>query len=123
MISELIDSEDVDVNYCDPDGYSLLTALTGRYSNTKLSQKLLEKGADIHLKDKSGLTFLHHAVKTGTADDLTVALLVIEKGPDVNCRDHHGKLLCTLLAKKDMRNGFTHSCITEQILTFPLTRE
>jgi hypothetical protein len=44
MISELIDLEDVDVNYCDPDGYSLLTALTGRYSNTKLSQKLLEKG-------------------------------------------------------------------------------
>jgi hypothetical protein len=65
---------------------------------------LLEKGADIHLKDKSGLTFLHHAVKTGTADDLTVALLVIEKGADVNCRENHGKTPLYIACEKGHEN-------------------
>jgi hypothetical protein len=91
MISDIIDLEDFDVNCCDPDGYSLLMVLTGRYSNTKLSQKLLEKGADIHLTSIFGFTFLHHAVETGTADDLTIALLAIEKGADVNWQDDDGE--------------------------------
>jgi hypothetical protein len=91
MISDIIDLEDFDVNCSDPEGYSLLMILTGRYSNTKLSQKLLEKGADIHLTSTLGLTFLHHAVETGTAGDLTIALLAIEKGADVNCRNDDGE--------------------------------
>jgi ankyrin repeat protein len=100
MISDIIDLEDFDVNCCDPDGYSLLMVLTGRYSNTKLSQKLLEKGADIHLTSIFGLTFLHHAVETGTADDLTIALLAIEKGADVNWQDDDGETPLYIACKK-----------------------
>jgi hypothetical protein len=90
MLNNLIELEELDVNYCDrDDGRSLLMVLTGHSS--KLSLKLIEKGADIHITDKVGSTFLHHAVRNESPDNLTVASLIIEKGADVNCRDDNGK--------------------------------
>jgi hypothetical protein len=90
MLNNLIELEELDVNYCDrDDGRSLLMVLTGHSS--KLSLKLIEKGADIHITDKAGSTFLHHAVRNESPDNLTVTSLIIEKGADVNCRDDNGK--------------------------------
>jgi ankyrin repeat protein len=85
--------------------------LTGRYSNTKLSQKLLEKGADIHLTSIFGLTFLHHAVETGTADDLTITLLAIEKGADVNWQDDDGESPLYIACKKGHKKWVSHTLV------------
>lgn len=52
--------------------------------------ELIRKGADIHLTDDSGFTFLHLAAKSDTDDNLAVGRLIIEKGANINQQAHYG---------------------------------
>jgi hypothetical protein len=91
MFNCLIELEEFDVDCRNRDGSTLLMTLTGPYHDRKVSLKLLEKGADIHLTDSSGSTLLHCAVREESSDNLLIGSLVIEKGAEINCRADNGK--------------------------------
>jgi hypothetical protein len=91
MFNCLIELEEFDVDCRNRDGSTLLMTLTGPYHDRKVSLKLLEKGADIHLTDSSGSTLLHCAVREESSDNLLIGSLVIEKGAEINCRADNGE--------------------------------
>lgn len=53
-----------------------------------IAQLLLDKGADINVKNPLGLTPLHYAVYHATPKEVE---LLIKRGADVNARDNEGK--------------------------------
>ena len=56
---------------------------------------LLEKGANVHMKDFAGYTAIHHATGLYSTDlTLKLAALLIEKGADINAKNRLG---CTAL--------------------------
>ena len=71
------------VNTLDAEQNSLVS-LAARYGYVEVVAFLIEKGADVHLKNRSGQDALMCAVHTGSLD--TVQLLV-EAGADVHSRD------------------------------------
>ncbi|HNI94438.1 MAG TPA: ankyrin repeat domain-containing protein, partial [Leptospiraceae bacterium] len=48
---------------------------------------LIEKGADIRIKDKDGNTPLHKAAESG---ELNIVKYLIQKGADVNAKNNQG---------------------------------
>ena len=60
-----------------------------RKGNLKRVQKLLDSGADVNQRDKTGFTALHWAAMTNKQE---VAKLLIEKKADINAREFEYKL-------------------------------
>ena len=84
-----------DVNSQSFDGASapLHLALMNGYGD--LAQMLVERGADVSVQDKRGMTPLHWASHSGSVD---VALMLVERGADISAQAQDGRtpLLWTL---------------------------
>ncbi|KAI4461909.1 ankyrin repeat ph and sec7 domain containing protein secg-related [Holotrichia oblita] len=57
------------------------------HNNLQISALLLDKGADISLKDCNGLTCMHYAIDSG---NLETVQFIVEHGIDVNVADNKG---------------------------------
>jgi len=68
-----------------PDGAYLLER--GRFYNTNKIKRLIEKGADVRVKDRNGNTPLHVAIWMG---DETFAKLLIDSDAKVNAKGEYG---------------------------------
>ena len=66
----------------------------------RVVQRLLEKGADVAGKDRSGQTALSRAAMKGHE---TVVELLLEKGADVECRSTMVRRRSGGLQRRDMR--------------------
>ncbi|RZC34651.1 Ankyrin repeat domain containing protein, partial [Asbolus verrucosus] len=53
--------------------------------------ELIKKGADLHLSDKVGCTFLHLAARRTSDSNLRIGEFIIEKGADVNAQNKAGE--------------------------------
>jgi ankyrin repeat protein len=61
-----------------------------------INELLIDKGANIHAKDVSEKTPLHHAAQYG---HLKVVKLLLDKGADINARDKDNMTPSQLAAK------------------------
>jgi len=77
--------------------------LAAGYNNLEVAEYLLEKGADVHMKDKGGLIALHNASSYGHLD---IAALLIKFNTEVNATDKWGFTPLHEAAQK----GRTHLC-------------
>jgi ankyrin repeat protein len=66
---------------------SLHTAVKG--NNGALVQQLLDRGADVNMKDSNSDTALHLAIKLGLFD---IVRVLLENGADVNVRNSHSHI-------------------------------
>ncbi|KAJ3641764.1 hypothetical protein Zmor_028243 [Zophobas morio] len=86
----IVDRDDFDINQIGEDGRTLLMDLATGPNSHKFGKKLLEDGADVHVKDKFGYSFLHLAARAKRVDNVKLGQLVIETGADVDCQDGAG---------------------------------
>jgi ankyrin repeat protein len=68
-----------EANDCEP-----LVITAAKYDSEEVTAWLLESGESTDIKDKDGLTPLHHAA---ISDSRNVALLLMKKGADVNSKN------------------------------------
>jgi ankyrin repeat protein len=68
------------------------------YGRLDIVKELLEKGADVNLKDKYGHTALIRAAYNGRLD---IVKALLEKGADVNLKDNFGHTTLIWAARKD----------------------
>lgn len=61
-----------------------------RKGNTIIAELLIEKGADVNIKEKDGSNLLHYLIEKGRSGDTAMARLLIAKGVDVNARNNFG---------------------------------
>lgn len=89
QITTLILNKNIDINYQSSWLYSKTTLIisvqNGYFDHTKL---LLERGAQINLKDTFGRTALIHACIYGY---IKIVRLLLRYGADINIRDIHDK--------------------------------
>ena len=64
-----------------------------------MAMLLIEKEADVNVKDKDGKTPLHDAVGGNHKE---MAMLLIEKGADVNVETKMARRHCTMLNNKEI---------------------
>ncbi len=95
-ILELLVDGGADINAVH--GYGNITALMGvaRNGNIDGVKFLVEKGADINIKDEYGATALLYAADKGHAD---IVKYLISKGADVHLRTKNGKTALSLAIK------------------------
>ncbi|XP_059413596.1 caskin-2-like isoform X2 [Carassius carassius] len=96
----------LNVNYQDPDGFSVLhhAALTG---TTELLSLLLEAQAVVDIKDSNGMRPLHYAAWQGKADSV---LMLLRSGAAVNNASHDGQIPLHLAAQ------YGHYEVSEMLL-------
>jgi hypothetical protein len=82
----LTSRDNFNVDCCDTDGRSVLMKLATMPDRCNYTKKLIRRGANIHLADRSrsGSTFLHLAAKN--TDGVEIARTVIAEGADVACQ-------------------------------------
>ncbi|RZC43149.1 ankyrin repeat and SOCS box protein 3-like [Asbolus verrucosus] len=86
----LMSLDSVDVNCVDSFGRSPLLYSATESFDEYFALELLKKGADIHVADDAGFTFLHMAARCASDDHLTAGKLVIERGADINAQARFG---------------------------------
>ncbi|XP_026072895.1 caskin-2-like isoform X4 [Carassius auratus] len=96
----------LNVNYQDPDGFSVLhhASLTG---TTELLSLLLEAQAVVDIKDSNGMRPLHYAAWQGKADSV---LMLLRSGAAVNNASHDGQIPLHLAAQ------YGHYEVSEMLL-------
>ncbi|XP_042586531.1 caskin-2-like isoform X3 [Cyprinus carpio] len=96
----------LNINYQDPDGFSVLhhAALTG---TTELLSLLLEAQAVVDIKDSNGMRPLHYAAWQGKADSV---LMLLRSGAAVNNASHDGQIPLHLAAQ------YGHYEVSEMLL-------
>lgn len=83
---ELLDTSQIDVNYKNTSGQSLLhLAMQG--GNKELVEYLIAKGANLNAKDKSGNTILHSAAIEGNHEMIK---FLLDLGADIKAKDNQG---------------------------------
>jgi ankyrin repeat protein len=88
MLTNILNSADVDVNLTDNEGKTALMYASRYVSNSKLLDLLLEKNPDLNVKDKEGKTALMYACVNGNT---VLVNLLLEHSADVNVIDNQGK--------------------------------
>ena len=98
--AELLLKKGANVNSTDSFGSApLYVAACCENVDLSLIEHLIQKGADINYGNKSdGLTSLHYSISCGSVD---VAILLIEKGANVNALTNDGTSPLILAAKND----------------------
>lgn len=107
-VNAILDADSRLVNCCDTDGrQSTPLHFAAGYNHPEVVKLLLEKGANIHAKDKGGLVPLHNACSYGHYE---VAELLIKYGADVNFTDdfkfsplHEGSSFFHFFLKKNLQ--------------------
>uniref|UniRef100_A0A671PV16 Caskin-2-like n=1 Tax=Sinocyclocheilus anshuiensis TaxID=1608454 RepID=A0A671PV16_9TELE len=96
----------LNINYQDPDGFSVLhhAALTG---TTELLSLLLEAQAVVDIKDSNGMRPLHYAAWQSKADSV---LMLLRSGAAVNNASHDGQIPLHLAAQ------YGHYEVSEMLL-------
>lgn len=93
------------MNAQDNHGWSpiIKAAYTG---NTEIAEYLLERGADIHVKNWNGTTLLMYAKDGGlNTGDWTIFRILVKQGLDCNEKDYDGRTLRDyLLINKDIED-------------------
>ncbi len=90
-----------DVNVPSNNGFSVYPIHSAvAANNTEICHILLDHGAQVNVKQKSGVTPLHSAAQNG---NLEILIMLLEHGAMVNTRMEGGKLPADLAAEK----GFT----------------
>jgi ankyrin repeat protein len=90
-----------DVNIPSDNGFSVYPIHSAVAANqTEIARMLLDHGAQVNVKQKSGVTPLHSAAQNG---NLELLIMLLEHGAMVNIRMEGGKLPADLAAEK----GFT----------------
>jgi len=90
-----------DVNISSDNGFSVYPIHSAVAANqTEIARMLLDHGAQVNVKQKSGVTPLHSAAQNG---NLELLIMLLEHGAMVNIRMEGGKLPADLAAEK----GFT----------------
>jgi uncharacterized protein len=79
------------------------------FGATPIVEMLLEKGADVHLKDKCGCTALHKAASDGV---LPIVEMLVERGADIHAVRTDGKSVSAL----DMAAASGHTEIVKFLL-------
>ena len=97
----MLDNDDVNVNFQDKNGYSYLH-LAAQSGCAEVIKKLLDKGADIDIRDKFGKTPLMVAISEyypNLRNDRSIIDLFIENGADIEARTN-SNIICKEFAKR-----------------------
>jgi ankyrin repeat protein len=87
-----------DVNVPSNNGFSVYPIHSAVAANhTEICHMLLDHGAQVNVKQKSGVTPLHSAAQNG---NLEILIMLLEHGAMVNVRMEGGKLPADLAAEK-----------------------
>jgi len=97
MVTFMAQSGVADVNMSTPyDGMTaLMFASYSNYDQREIVRMLIERGADVNIKNSKGMTALMIASRGGRTE---IVRMLIERGADVNIKNSNGKT-ALMLAK------------------------
>lgn len=85
-IIELLIERKADLNTMDVNGFTPFTAFLMSKADAETTRMLIERGADVFLRNQSGETALHRAVYN-TVDPIGVANVLLNHGLEIDCKD------------------------------------
>ncbi|OBS68240.1 hypothetical protein A6R68_03215, partial [Neotoma lepida] len=86
-VERFINSREYHINDCDRRRRDICPILATQRDNIECISVLLTEGADIHLKDFSGDTALHHAISSGNT---TIVRKLLDYNADINGKTAYG---------------------------------
>ncbi|RZB40758.1 Ank 2 domain containing protein [Asbolus verrucosus] len=99
----LLSLNQIEIDGLDRRGRTPLLYAASEASDEYFALKLIEKGADVNMRDKRDATFLLRAVRrSDSVNTVAVGQLAIEKGADINASDKNG--ITPLFAACEMGN-------------------
>uniref|UniRef100_A0A7E4VTV5 ANK_REP_REGION domain-containing protein n=1 Tax=Panagrellus redivivus TaxID=6233 RepID=A0A7E4VTV5_PANRE len=111
----VLNSAQIDLNNdrTDEEGWTPLM-VAARHGHVGLVDLLINRGADMNIRDNKGLTAIMHTIICRHA---STAALLIDNGCDLTVKDENGNGLIHLLAQ------YTNKCLTDRLLESGLSLE
>ena len=118
FLEQPLEDGKIDINYCDPEHGTLLCAAASRYCVNTINF-LLDKNADINVKDTKGKTPLHcaifaHSHSKKSSSDIDTVKLLMDRGANLYQKDNAGDTPLRMAAR--LNSPLTFMLLTESVL-------
>lgn len=103
ILDQMSDTDGIKIHRVDSFGHSILHIAAGAGARPSLLLDMINKGADIHVRNSGSETFLHLVQNLSSVDRLELSLLLLklqQEGFDFSQRDDHGQTPLHLLSRQ-----------------------